>query len=145
MADTTTGVGLEAALQPFRLRVSGHRGRHRDTPGTPSPAAGASAGPRRQRCGWAWTPHGAVGHGLYDHTSVLRLIEWRWELPPLTVRDATANNLADLLDFSHPQLEAPAFAVPGITPHQVCPVASAVPTPWEGLRHLARRAGFRTP
>jgi phospholipase C len=85
-----------------------------------------------------------VGHGLYDHTSVLRMIEWRWDLPPLTVRDATANNLADLLDFNHPQLEAPAFAVPGITRPQVCLVAPSVPNPWEGLRQLARSAGFFT-
>jgi phospholipase C len=25
-----------------------------------------------------WTPRGTVGHSLYDHTSVLRMIEWRW-------------------------------------------------------------------
>src|SRR5262249_27569408 len=24
-----------------------------------------------------WTPRGTVGHGLYDHTSVLRMIEWQ--------------------------------------------------------------------
>jgi phospholipase C len=91
-----------------------------------------------------WTPRGTVGHGLYDHTSVLRLIEWRWELPPLTVRDATANNLADLLDFSHPQLEAPTIAVPGLTWPQICLDVLSVPSPWEGLRHLARSAGFLT-
>jgi hypothetical protein len=27
------------------------------------------------------------------------MIEWRWGLAPLSVRDATANNLTDLLDF----------------------------------------------
>jgi phospholipase C len=91
-----------------------------------------------------WTPRGMVGHGLYDHTSVLRLIEWRWALPPLTIRDATANNLAELLDFSHPQLEAPTFAVPGFTWPQFCPLTPAVQTPWDGLRYLAQRAGFRT-
>ena len=86
-------------------------------------------------------PRGTVGHGLYDHTSVLRLIEWRWDLPPLTVRDATANNLADLLDFSHPRLEAPAFAVPGLTWPQLCPDLPSVQSPWDGLRHLARVSG----
>ena len=40
------------------------------------------------------------------------MIEWRWGLAPLTVRDATTNNLADLLDFAQPDLAAPAFAVP---------------------------------
>jgi len=59
-----------------------------------------------------WSPRGAIAHDLYDHTSVLKLIEWRWSLRPLTVRDSTANNLANVLDFSHPNLSAPAFSVP---------------------------------
>jgi phospholipase C len=78
-----------------------------------------------------WTPRGTVGHGVYDHTSVLRLIEWRWGLPPLTVRDATANNLADLLDFSRTRLEAPAFAVPGLTWPQICRDLPLAESPWE--------------
>jgi phospholipase C len=55
---------------------------------------------------------GAVSSTVYDHASVLKLIEWRWNLEPLTVRDAQANNLADALDFQHPQLSAPAIDVP---------------------------------
>jgi phospholipase C len=89
-----------------------------------------------------WTPRGIVRHDLYDHTSVLRLIEWRWDLPPLTVRDASANSLADGLDFSHPQLEAPTFAVPGLNQHQICPLALSAQSPWDDLRHLAQRSGF---
>jgi phospholipase C len=54
-----------------------------------------------------------VAHDLYDHTSVLKLIEWRFGLAPLTVRDAAANNLAEVLDFSRPpQLSAPRYNVP---------------------------------
>ena len=41
-----------------------------------------------------------LSHKQYDHTSILRLIEWRWGLAPLTVRDATANNLARELAFN---------------------------------------------
>lgn len=59
-----------------------------------------------------WSPRGKVAHGLYDHTSVLKMIEWRWNLRPLTVRDANANNLAETLDFAHPNPSAPQFAVP---------------------------------
>jgi phospholipase C len=59
-----------------------------------------------------WSPRGTVAHGLYDHTSVLKMIEWRWNLRPLTVRDAQANNLAEVLDFSRKNLSAPRFAVP---------------------------------
>jgi phospholipase C len=55
---------------------------------------------------------GSVSSTLYDHTSVLRMIEWRWGLAPLTVRDAQANNPAQELDFGNPILEAPSYDVP---------------------------------
>lgn len=38
--------------------------------------------------------------GPYEHCSVLKMIEWRWGLEPMTVRDGKAKNLADALDFS---------------------------------------------
>lgn len=38
--------------------------------------------------------------GPYEHCSVLKMIEWRWDLEAMTVRDANAKNLADALDFS---------------------------------------------
>jgi phospholipase C len=59
------------------------------------------------------SPRATVAHGLYDHTSILKMIEWRFGLPPLTVRDAAANNLAEVLDFANPpQLSAPRYHVP---------------------------------
>jgi len=59
------------------------------------------------------SPRGTVAHGLYDHTSILKMIEWRFGLAPLTVRDAAANNLAEVLDFANPpQLAAPRYHVP---------------------------------
>ena len=51
---------------------------------------------------------------VLDHTSVLRMIEWRWGLEPLTVRDATANNLADVLDFRRAKSESE--AIPAFRP-----------------------------
>ena len=42
---------------------------------------------------------GHVAHGVYDHASILRMIEWRFELQPLSIRDAGANNLAEVLEF----------------------------------------------
>jgi phospholipase C len=62
-----------------------------------------------------WSRRGYVASGTYDHTSVLRMIEWRWGLPPLALRDTTANNLAEVLDFATPQFAAPAFPVAGFT------------------------------
>ena len=46
---------------------------------------------------------GHVAHGVYDHTSVLKMIEWRWGLDPLTPRDAAARNIAEVLDFGPPR------------------------------------------
>ena len=49
---------------------------------------------------------------LYDHTSVLKLIEWRYGLSPLTKRDASAeiNNLAYALNFNTPNYSVPNLA-----------------------------------
>lgn len=41
-----------------------------------------------------------IDHTEYDTTSILRLIESRWDLAPLTDRDAHAHNLLNAFDFS---------------------------------------------
>jgi phospholipase C len=48
---------------------------------------------------------------LYDHTSVLKLIEWRWDLEPLTARDASDEvaNLAFALNFMAQDTSLPAL------------------------------------
>jgi phospholipase C len=62
-----------------------------------------------------FAPRGAVAHELYDHTSILNMIEWRHGLAPLTPRDAAANNLANVFDFANPNLTAPQWTVPTVT------------------------------
>ncbi len=66
---------------------------------------------------------GTVDHGVYDHTSILRLVEWRWGLAPLAPRDAAARNLALALDLSAPasSAPAPAFRVPAFAQGSACP------------------------
>jgi phospholipase C len=59
-----------------------------------------------------WSPRGTVAHDIYDHTSVLKMIEWRYGLNPLTIRDQTARNLAEALDFAHYNTNAPAITAP---------------------------------
>jgi phospholipase C len=54
-----------------------------------------------------WARPGYVSHEVYDLTSVLRLIEARFDLPALTARDANATPITDLFDFSTPQLLNP--------------------------------------
>lgn len=49
-----------------------------------------------------------VSHVVHDHTSVLKLIERKWNLPSLTRRDAHADDLLDCLDLVGP----PAFLDP---------------------------------
>ncbi|MBI2168736.1 MAG: phospholipase [Actinobacteria bacterium] len=70
------------------------------------------------------SPHaqkGHVDHAVYDHTSILRFIEWRYLAAPatsaptntvpswaLTLRDANANNIgASLVTTSDPEFHAP--------------------------------------
>lgn len=93
---------------------------------------------------------GGVATGVYDHTSILNMIEWRWNLRPLTIRDATARNLALALDFSLSAHSAPQYAVPAGPFGSVC--SSSVTTPfagtragsenWDGLRDIARQFGW---
>ena len=45
--------------------------------------------------------------GVIDHTSVLRTIEKRWGLPPLTARDKAAPELGDVLTLAKPRTDDP--------------------------------------
>ncbi len=87
---------------------------------------------------------GQVVHGLYDHTSVLKMIEWRFGLAPLTVRDAAANNLAEVLDFEHPPvLQAPRYNVPKpLTFGCLLPTHAHSGEDWPDLARVAQRRGF---
>ncbi len=58
---------------------------------------------------------GTIVRDVYDHTSILKMIEWRWGLQPLSVRDAAANNLATALDFSFVRRHVRDYAVPEFT------------------------------
>jgi phospholipase C len=55
---------------------------------------------------------GYVCSEVFDHTSVLKLVEEKWNLPPLTARDAAAKAPLDALDLAAP----PAFLEPPSLP-----------------------------
>ncbi len=58
---------------------------------------------------------GYVSSATYDHTSVLKLIEHKWNLPPLTERDATAALPLDMVDFGKPVFAtAPTLPAPSV-------------------------------
>lgn len=89
-----------------------------------------------------WAARGVVADGIYDHASVLRMIEWNWALTPLTIRDANANNLADVLTLTNPNVSAPAFTV-GQGPFSgACQTSEPISDKWWQLYALARSLGF---
>jgi phospholipase C len=51
-------------------------------------------------------PH-FVSHTVYDHTSILRFIEKRFNLPTLTARDAAANDMLDMFLFNNAHFPFP--------------------------------------
>lgn len=61
-----------------------------------------------------------VSSVVYDHASILRLIESRWGLQPLAVRDEQANNLMAELDLST-RVNAPAIDVADGPGGAACP------------------------
>ena len=89
-----------------------------------------------------------VAPWTYDHTSVLKTIEWRFGLPSLTTRDAHARNIAEVLDFSHP----PSLTAPPISVAPVVPVPCEAPAPvpgslapegeWDRLKVVAAHHGW---
>ena len=96
---------------------------------------------------------GYVGHNVYDHTSVLKMLEWRFGLTPLTARDAAARNLAEALDFAHPDASVPSLPIVPDPGPQLCGASPAsagasapVPTTdedhWADLREMLRTNGW---
>ena len=65
---------------------------------------------------------GTIDHTVYDYTSILRFIEDRWKVQPLTARDASANSIAAALDLS----QAP---LPPRFPDRVYPLPQPPPAP----------------
>jgi phospholipase C len=97
--------------------------------------------------------HPRVDSHVSDHASILKLIEWRWVLPPLTARDASAEvqNLADVFDFDRPDARVPRLPQPSAIPPESCVsvAASVAETPgrerendWSALLNAGRLAGW---
>src|SRR5262249_6754642 len=50
---------------------------------------------------------GYVSHVVHETTSITRFIEMLYDLPALTARDANADALLDMFDFTDPQFLTP--------------------------------------
>ena len=88
-----------------------------------------------------WSSAG-VSHVEFDHNSILKLIEWRWNLRPLTARDASSDvrNLAFAFDLANPDPSAPTLPLPEAPPLDRCLIA---PPPLEiGLSDLLDLSPF---
>lgn len=122
---------------------------HVPPPTAPIPDSDRLAGNEDGRLGFRtpallvapWARSNYVSHLQFDHTSVLKLIEWRWGLSPLSVRDQNARNLAEALDFTR-HSRPPLFVVPP-SPTTACPLPQAVEDVSLGsLANLAPAFGF---
>ena len=58
---------------------------------------------------------GYISRTVYEFSSLLKFVEKRWNLDPLTNRDASANDLTDSFDFGQAPLQPP------ILQQRVCP------------------------
>jgi phospholipase C len=56
---------------------------------------------------------GHVDHSVYGFESILKMIRYRYALPPLTPRDLYANNIAAAFDWkSKPRIQTPSLPKP---------------------------------
>jgi phospholipase C len=73
-------------------------------------------------CVSPWVRRGHVAHSIYGFESILKLIEYRFGLKPLTVRDRYARNIGRGFDFqSKPRLAVPDLPRPEHVVSQPCP------------------------
>jgi phospholipase C len=66
-----------------------------------------------------WARHGHITHTTLEYSSILRFIEERFSLEPLSDRDRLANDLTDSFDFDHKPLE------PVVLPPRQCSASAA--------------------
>jgi phospholipase C len=69
-----------------------------------------------------------VDHNIYGFESILKLIRYRFGVPPLTTRDAYARNMARSFDFeSKPNYEIPSLPAPAHVISQACGAPASAP------------------
>jgi phospholipase C len=81
-----------------------------------------------------WIPR--VSHTVFDHTSVLKLIESVFNVPPVAARETSSDvgNLLELLDGANYQPEIPELPNPGfVIPSSLCLSSISASTPTSAL------------
>jgi phospholipase C len=77
-----------------------------------------------------WAKPSFVSHTTSDYTSILRLIEDRFNVAPLTLRDANADNMMEFFDFS------------GVPPLLTPPTLPLQPTNGNCQQNMEKAPGF---
>jgi phospholipase C len=81
---------------------------------------------------------GHVDHNIYGFESILNLIRYRYGIPPLTVRDKYARNIARSFDFeSKPDYDIPSLPDPPQVVSSAC--QGGLPIPGPGINPLSAR------
>ena len=89
-----------------------------------------------------YIPKGSVDHTLYDHSSVPATLERIFRFPPLTQRDAKANNVFGLLSLPSPRSDCPMTLknpVPAVVKERMATAlekAAVAPQPLPGAGNL---------
>lgn len=90
-----------------------------------------------------------VNNEVYDHTSILKLIEWRWNVPALTKRDSPndtdVNNMLDALDLQNPIYTVPQLPHPSMPFPIPCLDSQRIPTEWDDLIKSGLLKGWKLP
>jgi phospholipase C len=104
------------------------------------PAAVVSPFARRGELGSQLTAN------TYDHTSILKFIEWRFGMPPLTVRDKNAQNIGEVLNLAKPDFSEPEIRAYTAPPEALGPCGdhAAPASDAQQLALLAEPHGIRT-
>jgi phospholipase C len=77
---------------------------------------------------------GHVDHSIYGFESIIKMIRYRYGLPPLTPRDLYANNIAAAFDFeSKPNYEIPNLPTPPEVIASACSGSSPVDSGGTGI------------
>lgn len=89
-----------------------------------------------------------VSHSIYDQTSILAMVERKWNLPALTYRDANANDLMGFLDFDQPGFtDPPTLAAPASDPRTCLPGSAGTIPPASSILppHRATSSTAKSP
>jgi phospholipase C len=146
----TTGPKWSSTVLLFTYDEWGGFFDHVPPPAAPFTPATAAAGDTDGRRGFRiptllvspYARRQYVGTKVYDHCSVLKMIQTRWGLPPLTIRDAQANDLGLELTATPDTRQPPQYAVPEGPFGQPCVPAPPVEEDWMGLKELAASSGW---